>query len=132
MTLVQGVAVGFLTISSAALAAQAAALATILRHRTRHSKRRGLVRTVACRVTAAGLYVCLGVASLVVSDTIALIAGFVVFSVTQLLWMANSHADLRLAQPPSPGAKHRVCRTAAPPALGVGTSPARCGRTLHQ
>lgn len=98
MTIDQFVAIGFLTISTAALIAQTMFLVGLLaQRRTSAPPRRGFVRTVACRVLAAGLYVALGVSSLLVPTKTALITSFIVYSFTQCLWGLNSAADRRIS-----------------------------------
>lgn len=98
MTIDQFVAIGFLTISTAALIAQTMFLVGLFaQHQISAPPRRGLVRTVACRVLAAGLYVALGVSSLLVPTKTALITSFLVYSFTQCLWGLNSAADRRIS-----------------------------------
>lgn len=80
----------FLAVSAAALITQLAGLKRVL-----SVPRPGLVRTVACRVAAAAIYVALGVATLLNRHSFHVL-GLLVFSATQTLWLANTVADVRL------------------------------------
>jgi hypothetical protein len=102
VTVAQFVATGFLTISSVAFLAQAAFLvALFIQRRTNGPPRRGLIRTVACRVFAAGLYVGLGISAFLLSTEVELVTSFIVYSSTQCLWAVNSAADRRLGRQPA-------------------------------
>jgi hypothetical protein len=61
------------------------------------TRRPGLVRTAVCRLFAALLYVGVGLTTLQTSQNGPLI-GLGVFTVVQLMWQANSVADVRLAR----------------------------------
>lgn len=65
-----------------------------LLHRPR---RPGLVRTAACRVVAAVLYVGVALATLYDVDAGPVI-GLGVFAAAQLIWQVNGLLDLRIAQ----------------------------------
>jgi len=58
-------------------------------------RRLGLVRTALCRVTAACLYTIIAMATLANKPETGTIS-IVVFVVVQLMWQANSIADVRL------------------------------------
>lgn len=62
-----------------------------------HDVHRGLVRTTACRVAAALIYIGFGITALLVRDPVRVAAlSLIVFTFVQLVWQANSVADLRL------------------------------------
>jgi len=56
---------------------------------------RGLVRTLSCRVGVAGLYVGVGVNALLIKVDAPVIT-LAAFTATQLVWLWNSRADVRL------------------------------------
>jgi hypothetical protein len=60
-------------------------------------KRPGLVRTAICRLLAALLYVGVGLATLESGQQGPLV-GLAVFTIVQLMWQANSIADVRLSR----------------------------------
>jgi len=101
----------FLVISTVALTAQTVTLIRIRRNKTAGDvRRRGLVRTVACRVFAAALYVLLGTGALLVTPAVAGVAAFLCFGFTQCLWLGSSLLDLRLKHqlsPNEPTGRHR-------------------------
>ena len=54
-----------------------------------------MMRTVACRVLAASLYVGVGITGLLAQQVLTVLA-LAVFSFVQILWQVNSVADIRL------------------------------------
>jgi hypothetical protein len=91
--------VAFIAISLAAFIAQSTALAKLItQSSTSGARRQGLVRTVSCRVFAAGLYVMLGVEALLVPPEVAAVTAFWCFGATQCLWLASSAMDVRLSR----------------------------------
>jgi hypothetical protein len=63
-------------------------------HQPHHA---GLVRTACCRVAAAFLYVCIAMSTLAGHKS-SLIITLLVFITIQLLWQANSIADVMLTR----------------------------------
>lgn len=57
--------------------------------------RRGLIRTVACRILAAVVYIGVAVVTVVARPALPVVA-LAVFTGTQLLWQLNSLLDVRL------------------------------------
>lgn len=85
-------------VSGVQLIVQTVVLRRISRQRPTRQNRRmhgGLVRTVTCRVVVALAYLCLGVVTLTVPE-LPLTAALAVFTVAQIVWQANSLADMRL------------------------------------
>jgi hypothetical protein len=60
-----------------------------------NSKQIGLVRTAICRVTAACLYTVIAMSTLAHKPNTGILS-MVVFVIVQLMWQANSIADVRL------------------------------------
>jgi len=92
------VAAAFLTVSCVAFTAQ---LLTLRQLRAPGGTSRdaavyrGLVRTLACRVGVAVLYIAVGVNALVIKFDLAVVT-LAAFGFTQCIWLANSRADVRL------------------------------------
>ena len=93
------IAVVFLAVSLTSLTVQSVSLARIYRSVSATPARllagRGLLRTSSCRVTAAVLYVAVGVLALLMPSTAGVVA-LGAFVLVQVLWWANSVADVRL------------------------------------
>jgi hypothetical protein len=90
----------FLGVSAVSLLIQVAALRRLYRWpeiggHTQNVVYRGLLRTSACRVLAAMLYVAMGIATLLARSTLPVVA-LSVFTAVQILWQANAFADVRL------------------------------------
>lgn len=106
------VSVVFLVVSALSLVWQSTALVRLIRCGTATRANRGLVRTAGCRVAASVLYVGLGLVVLVLKGDFPVL-GLTVFVFVQLLWQANSFADVRLrlretgALPRSTKGRHR-------------------------
>lgn len=62
-----------------------------------HERQPGMLRTAICRLFAALLYVGVGLLTVVTNEKGPLI-GLAVFTIVQLIWQANSVADVRLAR----------------------------------
>jgi hypothetical protein len=61
----------------------------------RSSVRRALVRTLACRVACAVLYVYVGLNAVVLHRAV-IVTTFLVYFVTQVIWQVNTAADVHL------------------------------------
>lgn len=57
--------------------------------------RRGLVRTVVCRMFAAAVYIAVAACTVLAREALPVVA-LTVFTFTQVLWQANSYLDVRL------------------------------------
>lgn len=93
-------AIMYLIISACGLTVQSIALIKLARWHFDGSRKRqrlhyGMVRTAASRVTCAVAYVSLGIITLIARETFPIL-GLAIFSFTQIVWQANSLADLRL------------------------------------
>ena len=66
----------------------------------------GYLRTIACRVLAATIYVVVAAVQLAGAGTLSFEA-LVVYAVVQLIWQANSLADIRI--------RRRLSQTERPP-----------------
>jgi hypothetical protein len=62
---------------------------------------RSMVRTVVCRVVAAGMYVMLGIYTLTAGPNLSV--SFGLFTLVQVLWQVNSIADIKLRKQLSKG-----------------------------
>lgn len=108
----RALAVCFLVVSIISTTTQGVSLGRLTRWQWPLSPRRrrvhaAMVRTAVCRVVAAAVYVGVGISTLIAQETLPFLA-LVVFSAVQLMWQANSVADIRL---------HRVLdREPSPPA----------------
>lgn len=90
----------FLVVSAVSLVIQGASLRRLyhwpeIGGHTQNLVYRGLLRTSACRVLAALLYVGMGIATLLARSTLPVMA-LSVFTAVQMLWQANAVADVRL------------------------------------
>lgn len=88
----------FLIVSVGSAAIQGVSLWRLTRLRPTGPQRRvhaGMLRTATCRVVAAVSYVVIGVATLLTSESLPVLA-LVVFCGVQVMWQANAYADLRL------------------------------------
>lgn len=93
-------AILYLIISVCGLSVQGVALIKLAKWHFDGSRKRqrlhyGMVRTAASRVTCAIAYVSLGIITLIARETFPIL-GLAIFSFTQIVWQANSLADLRL------------------------------------
>lgn len=93
-------AILYLIVSVCGFSVQSVALIKLWRWHFDGSRKRqrlhyGMVRTAASRVTCAVAYVSLGIITLIARETFPVL-GLAVFSFTQIVWQANSIADLRL------------------------------------
>jgi len=89
----------FLLASCASLAFQALAFARLAVQRAATPAEElvggGFLRTVACRILAAVIYVAVAAVQLAGDGTLSAEA-LIVFSVVQLIWQANSLMDIRV------------------------------------
>jgi hypothetical protein len=90
---VQALGVTLLVVATAGLTVYGLSLWRLLRR----PHRRGLVRTAVCRVAVAVLYLSIAVATLV-GHSLSDAAALAVFIAIQLVWQANSVADVRLSR----------------------------------
>lgn len=93
-------AILYLIVSVCGLFVQSVALVKLAKWHFDGSRKRqrlhyGMVRTAASRVTCAVAYVSLGIITLIARETFPIL-GLAIFSFTQIVWQANSFADLRL------------------------------------
>lgn len=96
----QILAILYLIVSVCGLSVQSVALVKLMKWHFDSSRKRqrlhyGMVRTAASRVTCAVAYVSLGIMTLISREAFPIL-GLVIFSFTQIVWQANSFADLRL------------------------------------
>lgn len=107
----------FLIVSAGSAAIQGVSLWRLTRLRPTGSQRRvhtGMLRTSICRVVAAVSYVVIGVATLLTSQSLPVLA-LVVFCGVQVMWQVNAYADLRLRRSlntlaPAPGPDEKAVR----------------------
>jgi hypothetical protein len=89
------ISVSFLVVSLVSLFVQSMSLSRIIRLPAGSAAAWGLLRTVICRVAVASAYVAMGIAVLITPPDTGVIA-LAVFTAVQLVWWANSAADVRL------------------------------------
>jgi UDP-N-acetylmuramyl pentapeptide phosphotransferase/UDP-N-acetylglucosamine-1-phosphate transferase len=90
----------FLVVSVVSTVVQGTAFVKILRWRYKGTDKKArvhfaMVRTAGCRVMAAAIYIAVGITTLLAQQALPVLA-LVVFSFVQILWQANSFADVRL------------------------------------